>query len=449
MKTFPRIITEAFHQPWLMMEEHIASSFGLLNSFAENVMQGNAAELEMKVNQDHLPTIQAAMGNNGAGFTGGNVAVISIKGAIAKNDYCGTPGTATIAGWLADFDQDKAISGVVLDVDSGGGAVHGTLELIEAYEKFSKPKVTLVNGIAGSAAYMIIAPSNHILLRNEMAIVGSAGVMQTISRLMEDTPQKIMGMTVELKTLYGKLSSRKNEGSREYQDEKTTKKFQTELDNIDTFFTNKVAEYRTEASADALEGLHFYGQKGIDAGLADGMGNLQDAVNKVAELAANGKQAKTKSDPNMATEVKVPMDEWGKANTKATAFDALGGAMNLEATIPEKKLAAAGESAVANATVVAEITAAFGDEAKAEGFNAAAAITALKADKATALAKVTEHEATIAKLEKEPKERKQTLASERATVVAGASSEKVYEAKGVAKMDAFADLQEKFNNRHN
>jgi protease-4 len=106
----------------------------------------------------------------------GLVMVLDIKGAIMKEDFCGAPGTTTMAKWLALAEGTPEVDGVVLNMDSPGGDGYGMFGLASAIEKMSKPVVGYVgSGMACSACYGIGASCDQLLSGSSIDEFGSIG----------------------------------------------------------------------------------------------------------------------------------------------------------------------------------------------------------------------------------------------------------------------------------
>ncbi len=112
----------------------------------------------------------------------GMVAVLDIHGPILKHDGCGTPGTNTMARWLAEFEATPEVDGVVLNIDSPGGSGYGMLALTSQLERMRKPVVAVVqHGMATSAAYGIAAACDRILSNSPVNEFGSIGTYVRIT----------------------------------------------------------------------------------------------------------------------------------------------------------------------------------------------------------------------------------------------------------------------------
>lgn len=127
----------------------------------------------------------AAERRSSAASADGSVAVIPVFGTIAHrahmvNQVSGPGGTSSelLGRTIRAAAADPSISAIVLDVDSPGGAVDGTPEVVDAiYEaRSAKPIVAVANSLAASAAYWIASAANEISV-TPSGTVGSIGVM--------------------------------------------------------------------------------------------------------------------------------------------------------------------------------------------------------------------------------------------------------------------------------
>lgn len=116
---------------------------------------------------------QSGNGNwrNGAGKSTPHLVQLKVHGMIGSD----------VSRWtkaLADADKDKNVKGLLLDIDSPGGAVTGGEELHDAVERFAhdKPVVTTMGGMGASAGYMIALPSKRIFAERS-TLTGSIGVL--------------------------------------------------------------------------------------------------------------------------------------------------------------------------------------------------------------------------------------------------------------------------------
>lgn len=125
----------------------------------------------------------------------GNVGVVAIRGSLVNsdswlNEIFGLTGYPEIRNALVTAAQDEGIESILLDIDSGGGAVSGmsdVSDLIRYVDRNVKPVAAHTGGMMASAAYALGSSARHVSA-SRMADVGSIGVLlvhREMSRLME------------------------------------------------------------------------------------------------------------------------------------------------------------------------------------------------------------------------------------------------------------------------
>ena len=190
----------------------------------------------------------------------------------------------TISGVLLDMSQadsiieelkvaqnDRHVKGVVLNIDSSGGAVNVIqaiyLEVLELTQY--KPVVATINNIAASGGYYISVATNFIYAQPN-ATVGSVGVIGFIPE-----PEELDEITVTTGPF--KLSGQ------------SRSRATSEIATIQQQFVEAVRIQRGERlkmSNDVLSQASIYsGTEGLRYGLIDGIGTKTLAIQKVAELA--------------------------------------------------------------------------------------------------------------------------------------------------------------------
>lgn len=203
------------------------------------------------------------------------VAVIKVEGVIVDSE--------DIMRKINEFREDDEVVAVVLRVDSPGGGVAASQEIYEELKKLSEEKVlvTSMGNIAASGGYYIACASDYIFA-NPGTTTGSIGVIiQTIN--IEEALDKLGIEGVVLTS--GKY---KDIGSplREMTPEERAF-FQKFIDNIFQQFINTVATERklTEEEVRKIADARILtGEQALELKLVDELGNLEDAIDKAAEL---------------------------------------------------------------------------------------------------------------------------------------------------------------------
>jgi protease-4 len=116
------------------------------------------------------------------GDPGQKIAVIPIRGFI------GSASAEEVRKWLQIIEKDQDVKGIVLDVESGGGAVTSSDEIHNEILKFKKsrqiPVAVSMRTLAASGAYYLSAPADQIFAE-PTTITGSIGVIMPSYNLHE------------------------------------------------------------------------------------------------------------------------------------------------------------------------------------------------------------------------------------------------------------------------
>lgn len=113
----------------------------------------------------------------------GKIAVIAINGILCKDDYWwGMASTSVIIRAIDSAKDDRDVAAIVLDIDSPGGYVNGTVELADYVRaaKSAKPITAVIRGYCCSGAYWIASQAGSIITRPE-SFVGNIGVYSVLS----------------------------------------------------------------------------------------------------------------------------------------------------------------------------------------------------------------------------------------------------------------------------
>ncbi|WP_394540172.1 S49 family peptidase [Lysobacter enzymogenes] len=212
------------------------------------------------------------------------VAVIPIHGTLVQR----TAGLDALSGLTSyqaiaqQFDAalaDPAVRGIVLDIDSPGGEAAGVFDLADKIHaaRQTKPVWAAANDAAFSAAYALASAASRIFV-TRTAGVGSIGVIA----LHVDQSRRDANAGLSYTPILA--GARKNDGS-PYQPltPEARAAIQIEVDRLYELFVLTVAEQRGSAvdAIRATEAGLFFGQDALDAGLADHIGTLGDAVQQL------------------------------------------------------------------------------------------------------------------------------------------------------------------------
>lgn len=178
---------------------------------------------------------------------------------------------------LERIGKSDQVKGVIVEINSPGGATSGGEALYEALRKLAakKPTVAHVDSLAASAAYMAALGTDQIVVRRS-ALTGSIGVLAQWADVSE-----LMGK-VGVKLEEVKSSPLKAEPN---PFKPTSPEAKASLDSMirDSYgwFVSLVAERRglsAEAARVVGDGRVFTGQQALDAKLVDQLGGPEVAV---------------------------------------------------------------------------------------------------------------------------------------------------------------------------
>ena len=262
-------------KPIRFPEDHIAARFSSLATVGRRIsrIRGDYHEDENedgseKTNEE--PEVES----------GGSVRVIQIRGVLMRDCEGWFPwatDTEEIEELLEEAENDNNVSAVVLDIDSPGGAVNGSVELAEFVAGMTKPVVTYTAGDCCSAAYWIAASSDLILIRST-STVASVGVYSALLDV------SVMYEQLGVKTELFKSGDQKAAG---YPGTTLTDAqravIQGEVDALGDQFRTAVIGFRPEVDIEMLDGRSVSGIQAIEAGFADDFANNIGAAVEAAK----------------------------------------------------------------------------------------------------------------------------------------------------------------------
>ncbi|MFV2082716.1 MAG: signal peptide peptidase SppA [bacterium] len=209
-------------------------------------------------------------------FTPESIGLLRVEGVIIDVDW--------YIEQVHAFRDNESIKGVVLRLDTPGGAIAPTQELYSELLKLKekKPIVTSMGTIAASGGYYLASASDWIIA-NPGTITGSIGVIMEFINLEE-----LFGK-IGIKSRVIKSGEHKDMGSpfRDLTEEERRLLGDMVMDTHDQF-VNAVLEARPVLSDEIrpyMDGRVMTGRQAMKLELVDEMGNLPDALVKAAELA--------------------------------------------------------------------------------------------------------------------------------------------------------------------
>lgn len=215
------------------------------------------------------------------------VAVITARGTIAQgNRPNGEIGDESFYQQLDQVRDDPSIKALVVRLDSGGGGVNASETirqgLIELREQRDIPIAISMGSVAASGAYWIATAGDEIWA-TPTTITGSIGVfaaLPTVERSLAKLGVHTDGLTTT--ELAGAMRLDRQLSPM------TESVIQQSIDHLYNVFIGIVAQAR-ESTPEAIDriaqGRVWSGNKALELGLVDELGDLEQVIARAAELA--------------------------------------------------------------------------------------------------------------------------------------------------------------------
>ena len=207
----------------------------------------------------------------------GSIAIIGMSGAVTKYDQSsyGPAGTITKNNLIQRALANPNVSALILMVDSPGGEAGAGERIAQTIRASEKPVYALVDGLAASAMYEIVAAVDKIFAVSEHSMAGSIGTFITIA----DYSQYFERIGIKVQELYAEESTEKNAEVREALKGKP-EKLQAFVNAVNETFLTNVRNDRGNRIVDdaAYSGKIYRAKDAISAGLIDGIATLDQVV---------------------------------------------------------------------------------------------------------------------------------------------------------------------------
>jgi signal peptide peptidase SppA len=325
------------------------------------------------------------------------VGVISIKGPLTNQDswinaLIGITSYNDIRRALIDAAAHPEVKTILLDVDSGGGAVNGVMDLaslIRLVNDRIKPVVSITGGAMMSAAYWLGMSAGRVLA-GKTATVGSIGVIATHKEVSEAMKKDGIHVTVLRAGKYKALANPYEPLSKEAQAQ-----IQKVLDAVYGAFVGEVAAMRGKpvewVDEHMAQGREFIGEEAVAAGLVDGVSSYDTLFAELSKEVLD-KSEKSKQNPYQSkknptfkgSDMKKVLSQLELATLSALAE--IGEAGEIQALAGEAVPPVAPAAADAQAPAAADAQAPAAATAPAADAQAPAAATAPAAETAPAQA---------------------------------------------------------------
>lgn len=215
------------------------------------------------------------------------IALIYAEGDIVdgKGDN-GQIGGATYRGYIRKARLDKDIKAIVIRINSGGGSSMASENMWReiTIARKEKPVIISFGDVAASGGYYMSCNADSIFAEPN-TITGSIGVFSILPNMQKFFKNKL-GVTFDgVKTAPDADELSVSKPLTDMQ----KRFFQSEVDSIYHTFKSRVADGRKkdiEYVDSIAQGRVWLGKKGLQLGLVDRLGGLQDAIDCAARMVA-------------------------------------------------------------------------------------------------------------------------------------------------------------------
>jgi signal peptide peptidase SppA len=261
-------------QPWLIGADHLRE----IAVIAARAHDGDVDALATRLGYQLENTRTVAIRPNG-------VAVVPITGPIFRyanmfTAISGATATAILARDIQSALDNPAVSAIVLDIDSPGGAAAGIHELADVIAKGRDRKriVAYVGNLGASAAYWLATAAHEVVI-DATAMVGSVGVVMTYLDTRErDAKSGVREIPIVSSAAPHKRDDPNTDEGRE--------RLQKIVDDMAAVMIESIAKLRGTTPAKVTEdfgkGSVLVGQLAVEAGMADRLGSLEETIAALA-----------------------------------------------------------------------------------------------------------------------------------------------------------------------
>jgi signal peptide peptidase SppA len=277
-----RVVAAVMGTPWAIEES-------VLNAIVE-LLEVRAAGKEFSIDEVRL-RIGAARSTDDEDEadefgprTIDGVAVLPLTGVLAPKmnffmQISGGTSTQEFLGWFRAALADPDVSAILFDVDSPGGSAQGNEELALEIRaaRGKKPIIAAVTGLAASAAYYVASAADKI-------IVSPSSEVGSIGTFMIHGENSVADAMAGRKYTVIKAGENKAAGNNvEPLSDKAKSVLQQRIDDFNDLFVRAVAANRKVSpetvQKDFGQGKTMIASKAVEAGLADQVGTLEQALN--------------------------------------------------------------------------------------------------------------------------------------------------------------------------
>lgn len=213
----------------------------------------------------------------------GSIAIIPLVGVMTKYGTWWSYGVDDIAFLIKQADASENINGIVLLINSPGGSVISTFQIVETLKNLQKPIIGLVDGVCFSAAELVRSHIKTVYALTEMCEFGSIGVMAEFS----DWSKYYENLGVKTIVIYPPESPLKNKAIKEAIDGDPEMLIKEQLTPWALHFQEtmkKNLSLSADIDEDMLQGKTFYAKDAVEKGWITGIKNLESVISEIQSI---------------------------------------------------------------------------------------------------------------------------------------------------------------------
>lgn len=281
----------AFEDSQLLKSRKLVDGFCYYDEIRDVVKKQLGLKSDEKIHQASMDDVNAAVEDGNA--LGDQIAVYYCQGNIVSAASSSLYGSGQeivskqVIKDLQELGDDDNIKAVVLRINSGGGEAYASEQLWRAVSMLNKKKPVVVSmgGMTASGAYYMSMGARYVMAQ-PITLTGSIGIFGALPDWSDLMTQKLGFKYDEVKT--NRHSSYGTAGSTRHWTPEEIGILQANVNRGYALFRKRVADGRklpVEQVEQIAQGRVWLGTDAKSIKLVDGLGNLNDAIAKAAQLA--------------------------------------------------------------------------------------------------------------------------------------------------------------------
>ena len=281
----------AFEDSQLLKSRKLVDGFCYYDEIRDVVKKQLGLKSDEKIHQASMDDVNAAVEDGNA--LGDQIAVYYCQGNIVSAASSSLYGSGQeivskqVIKDLQELGDDDNIKAVVLRINSGGGEAYASEQLWRTVSMLNKKKPVVVSmgGMTASGAYYMSMGARYVMAQ-PTTLTGSIGIFGALPDWSDLMTQKLGFKYDEVKT--NRHSSYGTAGPTRHWTPEEIGILQANVNRGYALFRKRVADGRklpVEQVEQIAQGRVWLGTDAKSIKLVDGLGNLNDAIAKAAQLA--------------------------------------------------------------------------------------------------------------------------------------------------------------------